>query len=142
MLKILNLILSLYYHSKGGFNSALLLTFCGLSWRLIVQVGKNFVWGEQNQCGLSSRVMGRRYLFMIGMIMIDNHNLFFSLNFIDISKLEDLEYLILMLMILIFECLPFIYLRKNMWCTMVKMMIFTDITNNSWRWMIIAIIMW
>ena len=40
---------------------------------------------------------------MIGMRMIDNDNLFFSLNFIDISKLEDLEYLILMLMILIFE---------------------------------------
>ena len=32
MLKILNLILSLYYHSKGGFNSALLL--CNILWEL------------------------------------------------------------------------------------------------------------
>ena len=45
---------------------------------------------------------------MIGMRMIDNDNLLFSLNFIDISKLEDLEYLILMLMILIFELKIFI----------------------------------
>ena len=42
------------------------------------------------------------------MRMIDNDNLFFSLNFIDISKLEDLEYLILILMILIFELKKFI----------------------------------